>query len=215
MKTLCDRALLIDQGLLIRDDTPDAVLDYYNAMIAAQRADYEMRQSEAAGGGRVTRSGTAEVTVERVDLLVGGEPVRAVRSGDAAVLRIVAYARSAVSELTAGILIRDRLGNDVFGTNTFHLGNSRRDVAAGEHLTVEFAFPSLSLGVGSYSITVALHAADRHVAGSFDWWDRALVVQVVPGSGPAGVGVCVLPVSATWRAPSTVAAAAEPRMPQH
>ncbi len=52
VKTLCDRAILLDQGVLLRDGSPDAVLDYYNAMIAAQRAEYEIRQTETATGAR-------------------------------------------------------------------------------------------------------------------------------------------------------------------
>ena len=40
IKTLCDRAILLDQGGIQRDDAPDAVLDYYNAVIARQREVY-------------------------------------------------------------------------------------------------------------------------------------------------------------------------------
>jgi lipopolysaccharide transport system ATP-binding protein len=106
--------------------------------------------------------------------------------------------RDVLPELTAGILIRDRLGNDVFGTNTFHLGTSRASVPAGTMLTVEFVFPSLELGVGSYSLTAALHAKDTHVAENFDWWDRALVMQIVPGDRPLSIGVAALSVAASW-----------------
>ena len=66
-------------------------------------------------------------------------------------------------------------------------------------MTLDFAFDSLDLGVGSYSIAAALHAGDTHTDANFDWWDRALVIQVLPGRGPAAVGVCMLPVRAAWR----------------
>ncbi len=207
VRTLCDRAILLDHGLLLRDDSPDSVLDYYNALIAAQRADYEIRQCEIGSGRAMTRSGTAEASIESIELLVAGLPVRALRSGDPAIIRVEIVVRMAVPELTAGILIRDRLGNDVFGTNTFHFGDSQLDVAAGERLVVEFAFPALNLGVGSYSITAALHAGERHTIANFDWWDRAQVFQVVPADGPMVVGVCALTVSVSWRdsAPTTLA----------
>ena len=199
IKTLCDRAILLDHGVVVRDGDPDAVLDYYNALIAAQRAEYEIRQVELGTGRTVTRSGTAEATIEAIELLSHGQPSRTLRSRDKAVIRVTMTTRAAIPLLTAGILIRDRLGNDVFGTNTFHLGASRSRLAAGDTQTVEFSFPSLDLGPGSYSITVALHAGDQHTHANFDWWDRAMVFEVLPGNGPVSIGVCALDVAASWR----------------
>ena len=198
IKTLCDRAILLDRGMLLRDGTPDAVLDYYNALIAAQCADYEIRQTELATGRTTTRSGTAEASIESIELLTNGQVSRALRSGGAAVIRIAIEAHAAVPEFTAGILIRDRLGNDVFGTNTFHLGVNRKNVVAGERMVIDFAFPELGLGTGSYSITAALHSGEQHTLANFDWWDRALVFRVIPGIGPTSIGVCALEVLASW-----------------
>ena len=94
------------------DGAPDAVLDYYNALIAKQRADYEIRQGENISGQITTRSGNARAVISRIELFEAGKPVRAVRSGESVVIRVVIQARTALPDLTAGILIRDRLGND-------------------------------------------------------------------------------------------------------
>jgi lipopolysaccharide transport system ATP-binding protein len=197
IKTLCDRAILLEHGILLRDGAPDAVLDYYNALIAAQRADYEIRQSEAVGG-RTTRSGTAEASIESIELVRENHVVRAVRSGDAVVVRIAVRINTPLQELSAGVLMRDRLGNDVFGTNTFYLGATRNNLAAGDRATIDFTFPRLALGAGSYSISAALHAGDRHTLANYDWWDRALVFQVFPPDGPTTIGVCALEVRVAW-----------------
>lgn len=45
---------------------------------------------------------------------------------------------------------------------------------------MEFEVPALNLGVGNYSVSFALHSGDAHVANNYDWWNRALVFQVVP-----------------------------------
>jgi len=198
VKTLCDRAVLLDHGLVLREGSADAVLDYYNATIAAQHADYRIWQTEAATGRTTTRSGTTEAYVEDVELISRDKPTRIVHSGEATTLRIVVHAASALPSLTAGILIRDRLGNDVYGTNTYHLGASLAGVAAGERMAVEFTIPALNLGVGSYSVTVALHARDSHAAANYDWWDRSLIFQVTAGDAPLSVGVCVLNATARW-----------------
>jgi len=214
VKTLCDRAILLDHGKLLRDDLPDAVLDYYNALVAAQRAEYEVWQSSRAPGRTVTRSGTAEATIESVELLVSGRASRTLCSGDAAVVRVAIAAHASIPALTAGILFRDRLGNDVFGTNTFHLGASPSSVASGEPLTVDFSFPRVALGAGSYSITIALHLGDEHTHANFDWWDRALVFEVMPGSGPVTIGVCSLAVEASWHTQPSATWSAVSRSPQ-
>ena len=98
---------------------------------------------------------------------------------------------------TVGFLIRDRLGNDVFGSNTFYLGVVHEPCAAGEEITASFAL-ALNLGCGSYSVTVALHThRASHLASNFDWWDRVLLFQILPGDGAGFTGVAALPVSAS------------------
>jgi lipopolysaccharide transport system ATP-binding protein len=198
IKTLCDRAILLDQGVVLRDDMPDAVLDYYNAVIAKQQADYAITQAEQLSGRKFTRSGGGEASINAVELLVDGKPVRALRSGASATIRVSTICHKLIEELTVGILIRDRFGNDVFGTNTYYHSLSRRNVKPGEMAILEFAFPSMNLGRGSYTLTVALHKRDTHLAANYDWWDRALVFQVIPGESPLSIGVCDFPVSITW-----------------
>ena len=199
IKTLCDRAILLDQGVVSRDDTPDLVLDYYNAVIAKQQADYEIQQVEQASGRKFTRSGGGEAVIDSVELFVDGKPVRALQSGSAASVCVSASCRVAIDELTVGILIRDHFGNDVFGTNSYHHGLSRSNLKPGEKAILEFLFPSMCLGRGSYSLTAALHSRDTHLAANYDWWDQALVFQVVPGQTPLTIGVCDLPVSIALR----------------
>ena len=198
VKTLCDRAVLMDAGILIKDDVPDAVLDYYNAMIAVKRADAEIVQTERETGVRMTRSGSGSARIASVELRAGGREVRAIRSGESVSLEVKIDVNDDLPELTVGMLIRDRLGNDVFGTNTLHLGESLQSVRAGRHLTAEFEFSELRLGVGNYSVTIALHAGHSHVTANYDWWDRVLSFQVVPGLGPQSIGTSNLPLSFHW-----------------
>jgi lipopolysaccharide transport system ATP-binding protein len=112
------------------------------------------------------------------------------------VLEVRFRVRAAMPSPTVGFVIRDRLGNDVFGSNTFHQGVAHEPCAAGDELVARFAL-DLNVGVGSYSVTVALHTEHAHVDANFDWWDRALVFEVVPGGGPGFTGVAALPVRAT------------------
>jgi lipopolysaccharide transport system ATP-binding protein len=55
VKTLCDRALLLEGGNLVRDGRPDDILDYYNAIIAKREADYRILEARAPAPSSPTR----------------------------------------------------------------------------------------------------------------------------------------------------------------
>jgi len=212
IKSICDRALLLDGGLLLRDGTPDDVLDYYNATIARREADYEIRVASPGHGGGV-RSGNRRAEVTAIDLVSAeGESLRAARVGEAVVVRVVVAARAALGLLTVGFIIRDVLGNAMFGTNSTHLGKQLRDVGDGDEFVVEFTLRNLDLGTGSYTISVAAHADVTHLSDNYDWWDNALAFQVVPGKRPHSIGVvsleCACAVSAGKDVPRPLLAAA-------
>jgi lipopolysaccharide transport system ATP-binding protein len=72
-------------------------------------------------------------------------------------------------------------------------------LAPGAQAAVEFRFASLQLGTGTYSVTIALHTGDSHVASNYDWWDRALVFRIVADeSVPTFIGVARMEVTANW-----------------
>jgi len=203
VKTLCNRAILLDQGIMARDGAPDDVLDYYNAVIARLESEQHIRELEADGiHHSPIRSGNQAAVIDTVDLIADHHSVRAVRIGDPVQIQVNLAVNTDLDELTVGLLIRDRLGNDVFGTNTWHLGNSRLAPRAGDRYQVTFAIAALNLGIGNYSLSVALHSGDEHIANNYDWWNRALVFQVAPGSGFRAIGVSYLPTVSHWSLPA-------------
>lgn len=198
VKTLCNRAILLDQGIMARDGDPDDVLDYYNAVIARLESEQHIRELETDATKSAIRSGNQAAVIETVELESAGQSVRAVRIGDPVQFLIDLGVNADLEELTVGILIRDRLGNDVFGTNTWYLNASRPHPRAGDRYRVAFEIPALNLGIGNYSLSVALHSGEVHVANNYDWWNRALVFQVVPGSSFRAIGVAYLPTVSHW-----------------
>ncbi|MNS56137.1 hypothetical protein D3C72_889890 [compost metagenome] len=83
-------------------------------------------------------------------------------------------------------MIRNRLGVDVYGTNTEKLHRDLPALAAGESATVNFTFP-MDLVAGGYSVTVAVHASDLT---SHDWIDEALYFEVI--NSPEAIGIANL-----------------------
>lgn len=194
IKSLCRRALLLDEGQMLHDGNPETVLDYYNGMIARKTKDQEIRQIEDGLGGSTTRSGSGRAKIKSVEMTdAAGNKARAFCVGDIAKLIIRIGFEAAVENPTIGFDIRDRLGNDIFGTNTFHLDAPMQSYRTGDSLGVEFSI-TLNLGCGNYSISVSIHSHDTHLAGNYDWWDRCLVFQVVPGNTFRFIGAACLPV---------------------
>ena len=195
VKSMCDRALILENGIVIRDGQAQGVCDYYNAMIAAKKKNLEIRQSEGAGGRIQTRSGNKRVVISAFEIMDEREiPSRAFVVGAGIKLSCVLEFRETVHSPTVGFLIRDRLGNSVFGTNTFHLGLNAQTFERRER--GEFIFDiKLDLAPGRYSVTLATHAADNHTIENFDWVDNLIAFEVIPGSGIRAEGPAYLPVT--------------------
>jgi lipopolysaccharide transport system ATP-binding protein len=199
VKTLCQRAILLDDGTILKDEKPDAVFDYYNALIAQKKGDRKIYQGATDFGKTATRSGSGQALIVSANISdAKNQYVRAIRVGAFIRIKIRIRILDGIELPTIGIVIRDRWGNDVFGTNTHHLGLDKGWCRKGEELEAEFQMP-LNLGCGSYSLSIALHAGESHLAGNYDWWDRCLIFEVKPGDPFPFIGTSFLPVEAETR----------------
>jgi lipopolysaccharide transport system ATP-binding protein len=189
---ICDRAILLDAGRLSMEGAPEEVMDYYNALLAEREGDSVQRQLTESGKVQ-TISGTREAMIESVALLnARGEPTEVVNVGQPVELRVSVCVNADLPELVLGYVIKDRLGQPVFGTNTHHLKRKVVAVQRGARLTYRLRFPA-NLGVGTYSVAIALHTADTHLSKNFEWRDLALVFKVVNVDKADFVGVVWLP----------------------
>lgn len=192
IQSICDRAILLNAGRLEMEGEPEAVMDYYNAMIA-ERENSTVRQHVTAEGRTQTVSGTQEATVTNVVLLNHKDQrVEVVDVGAAVTLQITFTVHTAIERLVLGYMIKDRLGQAIFGTNTHHLQTAEEHLLPGDQRVYRFQFEA-SLGEGSYSIATALSDADTHLTKNYEWRDLALVFQVANMSKPYFVGSVFLP----------------------
>lgn len=193
---ICDRAILLDAGRLAMQGEPEAVMDYYNAMLA-EKENQTVRQQETSAGKLQTISGSGEATVEDIALLnEKGERIEVVNVGQPVQLRIVVRTTADLPELVLGYVIKDRLGQPVFGTNTHHLRQALTHVP--REVSVIFGFDfNANLGCGTYSVAVALHTADTHIDNNYEWRDLAFVFNVVSLDKATFVGVAWLPPTLT------------------
>jgi len=198
VKTLCDRALLLDRGRLLREGTAEAILDYYNALIAQREKAAAIDQGPGEEKRVRTRSGDGKVLIRGVELTdAEGRRSASFTTGERAVVVCDLEVTTALEGYTVGILIRDRLGNEVFGANTTYLGVEPPSGRPGDRLAARFDL-GLELGYGHYSLTVAVHAPAGHLEENHDWIDNALSFQVIPGDRYRFAGVARLPVTARF-----------------
>ena len=195
---ICDRAILLDAGRLSMEGAPDAVMDYYNALLA-ERDNTSVRLQVNDQGKVQTVSGSGEVTIDAITLVnAKSEQIETLNVGEQILLVVDLKVHEDLPELVLGYVIKDRLGQPVYGTNTHHLSHTLEAVAAGSSVQYRFGFLA-NLGVGSYSISVAAHTADTHIAKNFEWRDLALVFNVVNIDKSNFVGVTWLPPTVECR----------------
>jgi len=178
IQSVCDRAILLNGGSLEKEGEPEAVMDYYNAIIA-DKENNRLEQTFREDGRVQTISGTGEVTLESVRLVNAENlSVEAVNVGEPLTLRAEARVNKHVERLVFGYAIKDRLGQVMYGTNT-HISKQYVECAkAGEKIVFEAHF-SMNLGPGSYSVQTALVGSESHLEHNYEWQDLALVFQVV------------------------------------
>ena len=199
LKAVCTRALLLDCGRLVRDGPVSAVWDYYNALIAAKRTAGQISQIIDDAGRVVTRSGNKAAEVVSLELCdAAGAPRRVFQVGETARIDCRVGIRTHIPAPTIGFVIRDRVGTDVFGTNTYYLGVAGEPCAPDETLNVTFEI-ALHVGPGTYSISVSVHHGPSHLDENYDWWDKALLFEVIPSGACLSVGVAALPTRVSVR----------------
>ena len=172
---------------------PEAVMDYYNAMLA-ERGNRNVRQQMASNGRIKTISGTGEATVTDIALLNDkGERVELLDVGMPVTLLVKVQVNASIPRLVLGYVIKDRLGQPLFGTNTHHLQRALHDLNKGVELIYRFSF-NANFGEGSYSIATALVSDNTHLTNNYEWRDIALIFNVVNVSKFIFVGSNWMPI---------------------
>jgi len=178
IQSICDSAILLENGHMAMHDTPETVMDYYNALLAA-REGQTVRQEMLSGGQVSTISGTGEARILKVRLLDQHErSIDAAEVGQPVVLEVNVEVRQDIERLVLGFMIKDRLGQAMYGINTHRQDQALNDLQAGERVTYRFAFV-MGLGKGNYSVALSLSRLDSHLDRNFEWRDYGLVFHVI------------------------------------
>lgn len=178
IQSICDHAILLNAGRLSMQGPPEAVMDYYNALLADHQ-NQQIRQEVLDDGKVQTLSGTGEATVTSISLTdKAGNLLEVVNVGQTVLLRVEVAAHADIDRLVLGYGIKDRVGQVIYGTNTDLKRQPLVNVAAGSRYLFNIAF-QVNLGPGTYSVQTALVSTDTHLVNNYEWRDLALVFNVV------------------------------------
>ena len=182
LQSVCDEVWWLEKGALERRGDPREVLDAYRQHIAEK-----VRESGATLKSPLLpamRRGDGRAEIVSLETLgADGKPTAVWQSGENATIRVTVRYHDAVEQPVIGIMIRTRIGLEVYGTNTELEKVATGTCAAGTRMQVEFVF-RCDLCPGEYTITAASHDAD---GTAHDWVDDAVAFAVADSRYTAGV----------------------------
>lgn len=192
VKLLCDRAMLLYHGRILAEGDPNDVVNRYNGLVLERQRAFEQAlpvvpelELEAAEPLEYTfRHGDRQVVVVKVEMHnEAGRPALIFRSGENVRVRVLVHFRERHGHPVVGMMIRTRIGMDVFGTNTELEQACPGPADAGEFCEVNFSF-ACWLTPQEYTLTMATQSPD---GTSHDWLDGVLSFQVIDSRRTAGV----------------------------
>jgi ABC-type polysaccharide/polyol phosphate transport system ATPase subunit len=192
VKQLSDRAILLYRGRIEAQGRPSDVINRYIGLVLEKQDPGDTKKADRIPSSFRHGDGASEILAVKL-LNSRGEPALSVASGEAITVRVRCRFHQARTDPMVGILIRTRIGMDVYGTNTGIEHARLGEFQAGDELEVDFAIECW-LTPQPYTLTVATQNAD---GSSHDWLDDAIAFDVVDTRVAAGVAN--LRAKVAWR----------------
>jgi ABC-type polysaccharide/polyol phosphate transport system ATPase subunit len=196
VQSLCDRALLLNQGSVVFDGAPEACVSrYFNLHVPAAKT------GEAVPGKHPPVDPEARKMIQKNDVV----PMAKSRHGDRALevtaaavvdgqgaptwdfeiihraaVRVLFTAHSEIRRPSVGIQLHDRMGNLVFAAGTTQLRFALPALSKGQEILLEFRI-ALNLQPGAYTLSIDAADFDEENPNVGTFYDR------VGGLGPINV----------------------------
>lgn len=183
VKQLSQRAIFLLNGRIEAEGEPKRVIDRYIGVVLERQKAFDTRDTPPK---LFSTNRHGDGSSEILDVLLmdsTGRQCRVVSSGDPVTIRIRTVFNHHRAEPMVGILIRNRIGMDIYGTNTRIEQIDLGKFDPGEELEIDFSFDCW-LTPHQYTVTVATQYLD---GSSHDWLDDVVTFDVVAPRQAAGV----------------------------
>ncbi|NRA44011.1 MAG: ABC transporter ATP-binding protein [Oligoflexales bacterium] len=180
LKIFCDRIALLQKGKIESVGNARDILELYNAKLAEHEEGFSLQTDTNSQAEEVLSSGNGKVLISKVSINTPQNTnVSTLEAGQQCQIKIEVSFSSQVYDPTVGIMIRDRLGYDIFGTNTKLMSQKTGHYHKGDKADFNFNC-MMNIGPGEYTLTVAIHQDSIHTAECYQWVDRILSFKVIP-----------------------------------
>jgi lipopolysaccharide transport system ATP-binding protein len=187
IKMLCDKAILLNHGAVVDEGDTENVVNSYNFLIAKLN---DIDNKMIADPVQESSYGTFEVKINNVTVQGENSKSPVISSGERARITLDIESKAEIPDATIGILIRDKFGQDIYGTNTFH-HKIEIKLERGVALTCAFSM-LMNIGPGKYTVTAAIHSKDTHLDNCFHWVDNIALFEIAGNYGSQFIGACKL-----------------------
>jgi lipopolysaccharide transport system ATP-binding protein len=182
LREISDELWWVHQGSLAARGDAREVLAAYNRHVTGELRQWAASVAQPLAPSMRRGDGRAEILALQT-LDSQGRPTIVWNSGELASVRVTVRFNAPVQDPVVGIMIRTRIGFEVFGTNTELEGVRLGPVSAGDTRTVLFGF-QCHLCPQEYTLTAASHDPD---GVWHDWMEDAVAFSVTAPRYTAGV----------------------------
>lgn len=178
IQAVCNKAILIHKGTISMIGKPKLVMDYYNALLG-KTEDSILTKDKNINGHESIISGNGYVKINKITLL-NSKKISSdyISVGEKCNLFIQAEILHDIDDLTCGFMIKNSMGQTVYGINSDSYDKKIKSVYSSDSVSYEYSF-YMNVGPGNYSISVAMHNGKNHIKGTYEWIDLAIIFEVV------------------------------------
>jgi len=163
IKTLCSRALLLDNHLLIKDGSPKDVMDLYQGLVSRHNdlsekdvviiQEHRVQELENKATSIVT-NGDAELIEFSLQNEVG-EEILYLESEEILNVKYKVKLNKFFERPAFGLIVRDRFGNSMFESSSYAMNLEQPPIDEESIVSVSFLF-KFNLRCGQYSFSVGV-----------------------------------------------------------
>lgn len=193
VKRICERAIVIENGALVREGEAATVAHWYLARAIGDRLEEGQKIAPVAteggpgaspGNGEQSadfpwlRHGDGKAAIVRSEVVgQDGTPAKVFRLDETVTFRFDVRYDIELPSTGLGFYLRDRLGTDVIGVNTFQQFAPVGPVRIGDVVRYEFQLP-LRIRPGAYGVSPGA-AYNQEDLRFLDWIHNAVVIEIV------------------------------------
>jgi ABC-2 type transport system ATP-binding protein len=183
VKEYCDRAVLVEGGVVSLPDVPEEIAKKYTALFENTEVGQEsIRQNERIGD-------------QRCSVLYVSSDKKTYKADDLHIdLSVTIKADETVESIAVGFLIKGSNGVSILGNNTHLQGKKIPKLEKGKTVSVKWTIPNV-FGDGGYSVDAAVTSTDGTV--NHDWYEDATGFKVYRNERTPYIITPTIPVELT------------------